>query len=105
MLPWYFFLATSTLLVLQFTMTYYIYYCQTLINLVSKGGSSELNRGWFQARGPRLAVYALYGSYVELEHNTLHLPSFCISSKLFFTHISLLGYVSVVFPLCLIAIT
>lgn len=33
------------------------------------------------------------------------LPSFCIFRKLTFTHISLLGYVSVIYPLCLIVIT
>ena len=85
-------------------MTCYIYYCQTLISLVSKGGSSELNRDWFQERGPRLAVYALYGMW-NLDIIRYVLPPFCISSKLTFTHISLLGYVSVIFPLCLIIIT
>ena len=33
------------------------------------------------------------------------LPPFCISSKLTFTHISLLGFVSVIYSLCLIIIT
>ena len=88
-------------------MACYIYYCQTLISLVSKGGSSELNRNWFQASygpGPRFAVCALYGMW-NLDVIRFVLPPFCISSKLTFTHISLLGYVSVIFPFCLIVIT
>ena len=41
-------------------MTCYIYYSQTLISYVS---NSELNRNWFQARGPHLVVFALYGMW------------------------------------------
>ena len=85
-------------------MTCYIYYSQTLISYVSKGGNSELNRNWFQARGPRLAVHALYGMW-NLDILRYVLPPFCISSKLTFTHIALLDYVSVVYPLCLIVMT
>ncbi len=62
-------------------MTCYIYYSQTLINYVSTGGSSELNRNWFQARGLRLAVFALYGMW-NLDIIRFVLPPFCISSKL-----------------------
>ena len=85
-------------------MTCYIYYSQTLISYVSKGGNSELNRNWFQARGPRLAVFALYGIW-NLDIIRFVLPPFCISGKLTFTHISLLGYVSVIYPICLIIMT
>ena len=85
-------------------MMCFIYYSQTLISSVSKGGNSKLNRNWFQARGPRLTVYALYGMW-NLDIIRYVLPSFCISSKLTFTHISLLGYISVIYPLCLIIMT
>ena len=85
-------------------MTCFIYYSQTLISYVSKGGSSQFNRNWFQARSPRLAVYAFYGMW-NLDILRYVLPPFCISSKLTFTHVDLLGYISVVYPLSLIVIT
>ena len=85
-------------------MTCYIYFCQMLINLIGNGGSSEFNRNWFQARGPRLAVFALYGMW-NLDIIRFVLPPFCISSKLTFTHVTLLGYFSIIYPLCLIIMT
>ena len=61
----------------------------------------SLNRhtGWF--RNIMLTLYDIW----NLRFYGFLVPPFCISSKLKPFHISLLGYISVFYPLCLIAVT
>ena len=63
----------------------------------TEGGSLRLNNFM-------LIIQMLYGIF-SIDFFQPVLPPFCVSSKLTFFHITLLGYISIVYPLVLIGLT
>ena len=87
-------------------MTCFIYYSQLLISATNIGPNSELSKLIFEAKGfrPIFALLPVYGMW-NLDFFRYAVSPFCISSKLTIIHIILIGYMSVIYPLCLIVIT
>ena len=87
-------------------MTCYIFYSQImmLIATPSGKGSFQVHNTYFFQNNLDLATYTLYGLW-NLDFLRYSLPPFCASSRLNHTSITILGCVSVFYPLCLILLT
>ena len=87
-------------------MTCYIFYSQImmLIATPSGKGSFQVHNTYFFQNNFDLATYTLYGLW-NLDFLRYSLPPFCVSSRLNHTNITILGCVSVFYPLCLILLT
>ena len=85
-------------------MTCYIFFSQLFIAAMSMDGNPELSKLLSGGMGYKTAVFSVYGIW-SLDTFFSVLPPFCVSSKLNTIHITLLGYVTVLYPLCLIIMT
>ena len=91
-------------------MTCFIYYSHLVIAVTSIRQNSALNKVLFEpsnsleAKKIKFALISVYGMW-NLDIFRYAVPPFRISSKLTLAHITILGYISVVYPLCLIIIT
>ena len=85
-------------------MTCFILYSHSVMNTIIIDLHHPIPEILFQTKYFRTFVVALYGIW-NLDFFKYTLPPFCLSSHLQQTHVALLGYISVVYPLCLIIIT
>ena len=89
-------------------LTGYIMYSQTILyeliyDRTPPIRSIVVNQSKYTTVGVKV-ILALYGVW-SLDPIRYLVPPFCISAKLKTTHIALLGYVSIFYPLCLIFLT
>ena len=85
-------------------MTGFILYSHLVMNIITIDLNHPVAEILFQTKYFRTILIALYGMW-NLDFFKYILPPFCLSSHLKQTHIALFGYISVVYPLCLIIIT
>ena len=85
-------------------MTCFILYSHSIMNTIIIDLEHPIPEIVFQVKYFRIVVIASYGMW-NLDFFKYILPPFCLSSHLKQTHIALFGYISVVYPLCLIIIT
>ena len=87
-------------------MTCYIFYTQLIMITVMPFGKNELLQHsiYFSQNNIAIAAYTLYGMW-NLDFFRYSLPPFCVSNRLNHTQLIALGYISVFYPLCLIALT
>ena len=85
-------------------MTCFILYSQLVMNTIIIDLHPPIPEILFQEKYFRTIIVALYGMW-NLDFFKYILPPFCLSSHLKQTHIALFGYISVVYPLCLIITT
>ena len=87
-------------------MTCYIFYSQIMMLIATPSGKGlfQVYNTYFFQNNFDLATYTLYGLW-NLDFLRYSLPPFCVSSRLNHTNITILGCVSVFYPLCLILLT
>ena len=85
-------------------MTCFILYSHSIMNTIIIDLEYPITEILFQTKYFRTFIIALYGMW-NLDFFKYILPPFCLSTHLKQTHIALFGYISVVYPLCLITIT
>ena len=85
-------------------MTCFILYSHLVMNTIIINLSYPVDQIFYQPNHFRTVVIALYGMW-NLDFFKYILPPFCLSSHLKQTHVALFGYISVVYPLCLMIIT
>ena len=85
-------------------MTGFILYSHLVMNIMTIDLNHPVAEILFQTKYFRTILIALYGMW-NLDFFKYILPPFCLSSHLNQTHVALFGYISVVYPLCLIIIT
>ena len=87
-------------------MTCYIFYSQLMMLGTTSAVKSQLlkSNAYFFKTNFDLATYTLYGLW-NLDFLRYSLPPFCVSSRLNHTNVTILGCVSVFYPLCLILLT
>ena len=85
-------------------MTGFILYSHLVMNIIIIDLNHPVAEILFQTKYFRTILIALYGMW-NLDFFKYILPPFCLNSHLNQTHIALFGYISVVYPLCLIIIT
>ena len=87
-------------------MTCYIFYSQIMMLIATPSGKGlfQVHNTYFFQNNFDLATYTLYGLW-NLDFLRYSLPPFCVSSRLNHTNITILGCVSVFYPLCLILLT
>ena len=88
----------------------FIMYAQMIVVMLhlSTVSSSSIRETMFTEDGDlrmdMKVIHTLYGVF-NLDFSRYLLPQFCISSKLKFIHMALLGYISVFYPMLLICLT
>ena len=87
-------------------MTCYIFYSQIVMLIATPSGKGlfQVHNSYFFQNNLDLATYTLYGLW-NLDFFRYSLPPFCVSSRLNHANITILGCVSVFYPLCLILLT
>ena len=85
-------------------MTCFIVYSQLIMEVIVIDLGHPITEILYQNKYFRIIVITLYGMW-NLDFFKHILPPFCLSSHLKQTHIALFGYISVIYPLCLIIIT
>ena len=85
-------------------MTGFILYSHSIMNTIIIDLNHPVAEILFQTKYFRTILIALYGIW-NLDFFKYILPLFCLSSHLKQTHVALFGYISVVYPLCLITFT
>ena len=85
-------------------MSGFILYSHLIMNTIIINLNHPITEILFQTKYFRTILIALYGMW-NLDFFKHILPPFCLSSHLSQTHVALFGYISVVYPLCLIIIT
>ena len=85
-------------------MTGFVLYSHLIMNAIIIDLRYPITEILYQTKYFRIFVIALYGMW-NLDFFKFILPPFCLSSHLKQTHIALFGYISVIYPLCLIIIT
>ena len=87
-------------------MTCYVFYSQLIMIVATPSGKNELLQHsiYFSQNKIVIVAYTLYGMW-NLDFFRYSLPPFCVSNRLNHTQVFALGYISVFYPLCLIALT
>ena len=85
-------------------MTCFILYSHLVMNAIIIDLDYPVDQIVYQPNYIRTVMIALYGMW-NLDFFKYILPPFCLSSNLKQTHVALFGYISVVYPLCLIIVT
>ena len=85
-------------------MSTFLFYSQLIMVELTIDRNPQINCIMFQYRYLSTLPLFFYGMW-NLDFIRYSLPPFCISEKLHLAHIALLGYVSVIYPLFLIAFT
>ena len=85
-------------------MTCFILYSHSVMNAIIIDLGHPVDQFVYQPNYFRTVVIALYGMW-NLDFFKYILPPFYLSSHLKQVHVALFGYISVVYPLCLITIT